>query len=653
MKHTFYTIIGLLLGLGLLAGCSLGYDPMRNMPQDGIVFTISVGDHLRASPEEGEDAFNENKIESVWFFAAKQGQNDLFIASQCEKLSAGSYRVAVTKQQNTQLDGGMLRIYVVANLPFAEGNKPTTVDALQSHLVQTPTLNQQLQPSFVMWGGLDKAVNSAQEQAQDLGRVDLKRILAKVRISEPTLELDGYTLVGAPKVKFTNYRNAGQLMNEVNAGALVQPGSDQFSPMNESFQGKKVKRLYSYYAEWANASPETAGLILALQLKKDGTPDDQARTYFYHVPIKSPSNSLKSNTLYDISVSIRTLGGPEEGEPTEVYSNEVKVMPWVLDPEVDSDLASPKYLLVEEENVIMSVVETYSVAYKSSSDINAVITECYYKYVNEYGVEVKDNIAPGDEYYPSIEVDAHAVTFKAKVQRNNVPKYFTVKLSNQEGLSGEIRVEQYPAEYIIYTMGTKSSWRPDGSLPPNLNNKAMYHIVTLIPPKDGTMVLGFPKTTVVDFYKKDTNEIKFTDSHVTADDEETANTVSPSFELASQLGATVRMPYRELDGNGHYVYHKNPQDDYAVHVCASYIEYREVGGVEVKLDDWRLPTRAEIELVDRLQHDPKSAVRAIMTGKYYWSGLSASAIKMRNGEGSATNSSAHTRCVRDVKKHDL
>ena len=132
--------------------------------------------------------------------------------------------------------------------------------------------------------------------------------------------------------------------------------------------------------------------------------------------------------------------------------------------------------------------------------------------------------------------------------------------------------------------------------------------------------------------------------------------VSPSFELASQLGATSAWPYNKTFSNGRNRYYN---EDYtwggylevntALCNCATYTETRIVNGVEVPLDDWRLPTEAEIRLIDQLQNDPNSAVKSIMTGRYYWSAKSDAAIELQGGsEGSPTK--AYTRCVRDVKE---
>ena len=145
------------------------------------------------------------------------------------------------------------------------------------------------------------------------------------------------------------------------------------------------------------------------------------------------------------------------------------------------------------------------------------------------------------------------------------------------------------------------------------------------------------------FFGHNEYQIQHSD-YTTKRDAETAQMVSPSFELASQLGATPSMPYDQTQED-HTMYDKKT----ALCNCATYTETRIVNGKEVILDDWRLPTVAEIKLIDQLQNDPNSAVQSIMTGRYYWSAKDNAAIRLQGGSEGST-SDAYTRCVRDVKE---
>ena len=140
----------------------------------------------------------------------------------------------------------------------------------------------------------------------------------------------------------------------------------------------------------------------------------------------------------------------------------------------------------------------------------------------------------------------------------------------------------------------------------------MYEIYTIAPGKDE--VIGFPK--------KDENGY-------TLDNEENANMVSPAFMLASQLGATEAKSY------------SNAREQ-----CKKYWEENTEG---VKYNDFRLPTRAELEVIKGMQENTDNKLDWIMTGMYYWSNLSSGAIEMGSSPGSSSKK-AHIRCVRDIKK---
>ena len=72
-------------------------------------------------------------------------------------------------------------------------------------------------------------------------------------------------------------------------------------------------------------------------------------------------------------------------------------------------------------------------------------------------------------------------------------------------------------------------------------------------------------------------------------------------------------------------------------------------------DDWRLPTKAEIEIIDRFQKTENSAVSDILTGRYYWTATDAYKANDEEPSGSSqvsTPDNARIRCVRDVKPEE-
>ena len=128
----------------------------------------------------------------------------------------------------------------------------------------------------------------------------------------------------------------------------------------------------------------------------------------------------------------------------------------------------------------------------------------------------------------------------------------------------------------------------------------------------------------------------------TVSSQENDNFVSPTFMLASQLGAVT-----SSDINGWTEARKH---------CAYYVEtYQNEKGETVVLDDWRLPTSAEIQVIIDYQNNPNTqdVMEEVLGGQYYyvsWQGAN-------NWNGNAlvdrdNNEGTFIRCIRDVKPDD-
>lgn len=124
--------------------------------------------------------------------------------------------------------------------------------------------------------------------------------------------------------------------------------------------------------------------------------------------------------------------------------------------------------------------------------------------------------------------------------------------------------------------------------------------------------------------------------------EENDKLVSPTFMLASQLGAVWSS---KISGWTEARKH-----------CAYYVEtYTNKDGETVALDDWRLPTTAEINVIIKYQNDDNTedVMAPVLTGRYYYVGWSGA----NNGKGNALVDSSYDegtfiRCIRDVKPTD-
>ena len=140
-------------------------------------------------------------------------------------------------------------------------------------------------------------------------------------------------------------------------------------------------------------------------------------------------------------------------------------------------------------------------------------------------------------------------------------------------------------------------------------NPRMYHV--RITASSGDYTIGNPRITDG---KTDSNA-------------DNAQLVSPSFMIASQLGAV------QSAGNVNI----------AASHCEQYVEvYKDTeSGETIHLRDWRLPTEAELKIIMKFQYS-SDAMDEVLAGPSYWS---ASGL-VENDKGSGTSQAI--RCVRDA-----
>lgn len=151
----------------------------------------------------------------------------------------------------------------------------------------------------------------------------------------------------------------------------------------------------------------------------------------------------------------------------------------------------------------------------------------------------------------------------------------------------------------------------------NTGNARMYHVqITSTPKNDVDYVLGLPRM----------NDAGYTDDGV-----DNAKIVSPSFMIASQLGAVQAAESVEQ----------------AASHCAQYVEVTNRGNKTDNTDvvayhDWRLPTKAEINIIYKYQTN-SDAMDEVLSGDQYWS---ASGLVPKPGESDPEDQAI--RCIRDA-----
>ena len=627
-------LVGYALILLMVSGC-VTERPVA-CPDEGSTAELSLRlavqeiRSLRAT-EPGVDALNENKIESLQILFYKEGA--LYWSVSPAPAADGNYNIPIPEDKQGGFDGSSTyNVYVVTNMTF----KAPDAESDLAKIPVSESVAKLPNDKFVMQGKTSKKINLKTPEGKQLGEVELRRVASKLRIT-PTVAVEGYALDGTIQIKFVGATDRGYLTAEEPATGV--------SAINYGYrdtQDQQAQLFYSYYSNWSSDPDLAPYYLLTVPLKKEG--ETTAVNYYYRVALAPAEPHFTANKLYDLKLGIHKLGSTTPEEPVSITGS-LSILPWTICDD-QYDLPAANYLEVSEREVHIYNIETYTITYQTSKKpVTARIVEASFSYVNgATGQAITDAIPTSSDQYPTVTVVGNQIKIQSTLPINNIPKKIRFKVSNGIAeLDKEVTVYQYPSLFITHTMGAKSSRRPDGTLAHSgLNNKAIYRITVQNPPAG--MILGFPPRENTNFYSRSWGRyyLEHTD-YTTKRDAETARMVSPSFELASQLGATPSMPYDQTQED-HTMYDKKT----ALCNCATYTETRIVNGKEVILDDWRLPTVAEIRLIDQLQNDPNSAVQSIMTGRYYWSAKDNAAIRLQGGSEGST-SDAYTRCVRDVK----
>lgn len=462
---------------------------------------------------------------------------------------------------------------------------------------------------------------------------------------------------------------------------------------------------YAYAHVWDNASTLEKEVRLIVNIPMNYLPDNATEWKFldnsyYQIPV-STKKELNRNTCYEVNVTVDAPGGSNPSKPVLLKDISYSVRDW--DEErinVGGDTDRPAYLTLNEYEMEMHNMadDNTTLEFASSSEVTATIDRVYY--IDKFGQEKEltqitngsadewgENI--GSDYRPNwknrciikITPDEN-ITGKIQVHGdvpgNNAVRYIIFTVENEEGIKREVKVAQYPLEYITNIQGWysyrsdfggttwenyrdpsqkrvsaynydsrndtwsysatrygndyiftskvaeeietgsnrgKSSisyyyynrWQTSLSTNEiwNAGNARMYHVQ--ITASSGDYTLGQPRIT----------------NGKTDPGEDNAELVSPSFMIASQLGAVFSISDEEM----------------AASHCREYVEVAQDGTV---YDDWRLPTRAELEIIMEFQYKENAAMDGVLAGPSYWS---ASGL-VYNNKGSGTAKTI--RCIRDA-----
>lgn len=462
--------------------------------------------------------------------------------------------------------------------------------------------------------------------------------------------------------------------------------------------------LYTYPTNWGGDVLQETFVLLnmpGLYTEDGAASGEHKESNYYKIPVRLgdvTAHQLNRNTIYRVNVKIDRMGQPQVDKPVELKPA-YEVIPWTT-VTIDVDGGNLNYLeLLKEEIIMKNIKKSEEQYFTSSSSVTASIEEVYY--YDKYGA--KQTIPENNYEYYGISASPESgnfgnLTVNSDVPTNNGIRYIKVKVTNGQGLSKEFTVKQYPLEYIVTVPGWYS-YRTDNICDGKVVNWEAGRF-----DED----LDQPVTSANNFeskvYDEEENQIytysyrrdrewvstgrwdgyyKYSEWYVTTGSSQTDNhnnkmyfvritktsdkyvlsvpamdadgytesssennkLVAPAFMIASQLGTVY--PQRFNDAKEH---------------CKQYAEKSLDGQV---YEDWRLPTEAELLIIDYYQGDDNSVIDRVLAGDKYWAASGNvmatneeedwwGNVTWKNGEikEADDNETHYIRCIRTVKANE-
>lgn len=665
-------------------------------PAEGLTISLETPGVLTRATEAGDDALNENTI----------SQAQLLIFNSDGSRTPDGYRSLEFTDDKTEaviatgdwkndaqlFDKGpdkMYDIYVVANAH--EGSislkDVTTLDGLLNAVdedvdvwklggenIVTGTVGY-TDKRFAMSGVSSGFVPNTVEDEYTIS-VPMERLAAKVEVNiffseefkakfKPTgfySSLRNYatrSLLRADKEEsFTDRGIAGNVANDPMVAALEKN--------YEECTAKLV--LYTYPTNWGGDVLQETFVLLNMPgyyKEQEGAQSESEYkgSNYYKIPVRlgdATAHQLNRNTIYRVKVTIDRMGQPQLDVPVELKPT-YEVIQWT-EVAIDVDNGDLNYLeLLKEEIIMKNIDESLEQYFTSSSPVTASITEVYY--YDKYGA--KQTIPRNNYGRYGISASPESgnfgnLTIKSNIPTNNGIRYIKVTVTNEQGLSKEFTVKQYPLEYIVTVPGWYSYRTDFGStyevrgtrkVSDNYFSSKVYYegdrwndegIYTYTwsryasNPSLGTYS-GSQSNNNMYFVRITKTSDKYVLSVPAMDKDgytesslENNQLVAPAFMIASQLGTVY--PQRFNDAKEH---------------CKQYAEKSIAGEV---YEDWRLPTEAELEIIDRYQNTNGSVIDEVLARRYYWAASGTAYVTMNGDQGSASN--AYIRCIRTVKANE-
>lgn len=447
--------------------------------------------------------------------------------------------------------------------------------------------------------------------------------------------------------------------------------------------------LYTYPTNWGGDVLQETFVLLNMpgRYQEEGAAQGELKeSNYYKIPVRLgdvTAHQLHRNTIYRVNVKIDRMGQPQVDKPVELKPA-YEVIPWTQ-VTIDVDGGNLNYLeLLKDEIIMKNIDESLEQYFTSSSPVTASISEVYY--YDKYGT--KQTISRNNYGRYGISASPESgnfgnLTIKSNIPTNNGIRYIKVTVTNGQKLSKEFTVKQYPLEYIVTVPGWYSyrtdnicggkvvNWEAefDKDLDRPVTSDNNFSSKVYVEEENEIYTYNFKQDSWwvstgwwgQGYYEysnwkaekgtrqngNDNNNMYFvritktSNEYVlsvpamdkdgyTENSPENNQLVAPAFMIASQLGTVYPQSFPSAQEH-----------------CKQYAEKSLAGEV---YEDWRLPTEAELEIIDRYQNTDGSVIDEVLGGKYYWAASGKAYETQKGTEG--TKDEAYIRCIRTVNPNE-
>ncbi len=671
---------------------------------------------LSASATRAASTSNEEYVDHIDVFIFEEGsdseptgnaRHERHQVNNCRQLTLNAKRSSFDKDKD-------YRVYLIANsnktvADFTDIAYNTLLTTKQEDLkVHLTGLAIEGAPKYFLMDAVAKDSNGNSSVRLNNGNVadntmlsaELRRAAAKVQV----------TVMAADNIEFKNLSDvggyAGYYVRNLSCDAFLlaeakadedieakvlttsETNSEYFVWQPETESKKVTLTVYAYPNHWSNSSVmehETSIVVNLPMSYNDGSGVKDYPGNWYKIPMTN-DQTLHRNRYYEVSITLDRPGANVMNEPETIDPIYYAVEDWVQQDINVGGEDKPTYLMVNRTEMEMhnTDIDATSLEFASSTPVKITVKDVYYydKFsnkitVNNHGITATTDGGIGGN-----------ITVNSPTPTNNTIRYFTLVVTNEQNISREVTVMQYPLVYITNIQSYYSyrsdflinSGTSDGTATGNhyedRRNYSRFNIDYST--RDGytyntrtpffyckvVRSTGSDGLSDVDSYDENSYE-NFNDSYnarmyhiritatsdeyvlgrpkitngVTDPGEDNARMVSPSFMIASRLGTLT------TDGIGSGA---NLLEVYAEH-AKQYVEVYEdpITGKTVHLSDWRLPTEAELKIIYEFQGTSTNPANAeaidyLLNARNYYSASGPVANPKYNMSGTSV------RCIRDV-----